>query len=126
MCTKYKTICVVDDEPSICKALKRLLMAAGFNVTTYNSGQQFLDESKETEPDLMVLDMQMPNMTGLDLQKHLLTTGRVIPTIFISANGNDKTKNAAMAAGAVTFFQKPVEESDLLSAIHKSLGIGTQ
>ena len=85
MFKEYPTICIVDDEPSVCKALRRLIISAGFNVITYGSG-------------------------------------RAIPILFISANGTAKTKCTGMAAGAVAFFQKPVDEKDLLTAIHKSIG----
>ena len=122
MCKEYPTICVVDDEPSVCKALRRLIMSAGFNVITYGSGQEFLDDTPAREPDLLVLDVQMPTMTGLDLQKQLIASGRKIPTLFISAHGTAMTKSTAMAAGAVAFFQKPVDEKDLLGAIYKSIG----
>ncbi|MFT5701716.1 MAG: two-component system response regulator FixJ [Desulforhopalus sp.] len=121
MFREYPTICIVDDEPSVCKALRRLIMSAGFNVITYGSGQAFWDEAPMREPDLLVLDVQMPTMTGLDLQKHLIASGRAIPILFISANGTAKAKSTAMAAGAVAFFQKPVDEKDLLGAIHKSI-----
>ena len=117
-----QTICVVDDEPSVCKALRRLLMSAGFNVITYGSGQDFLNDSSGIEPDLLVLDVQMPAMTGVELQNHLIAFGRSIPLLFISANGSARTKSTAMATGAVAFFQKPVDDRDLLGAIHKSIG----
>lgn len=98
-------------------------MSAGFNVITYDSGQAFWDQAPTKEPDLLVLDVQMPTMTGLDLQKHLIASGRAIPILFISANGTAKTKSTAMAAGAVAFFQKPVDEKNLLGAIHKSIDL---
>lgn len=126
MYTEYPTICIVDDEPSVCKALRRLLMSAGFNVITYGSSQDFLNGSHAVEPDLLVLDVQMPAMTGLDLQNHLIASGYTIPILFISANGNARIKSTAMATGAVAFFQKPVDDRDLLGAIHKSIGSSTK
>ena len=122
MFKEYPTICVVDDEPSVCKALRRLIMSAGFNVITYGSSQAFIADPPAREPELLVLDVQMPGMTGLDLQKHLRGSGRAIPILFISANGTAKAKKTAMEAGAVAFFQKPVDEIDLLGAIYKSIG----
>lgn len=121
MLKESQTICVVDDEPSVCKALRRLLMSAGLDVITYNSVQDFLNDSIEVEPDLLILDVHMPVMSGLDLQKHLIATGRLIPILFISANGSVRTKNTALEAGAVAFFEKPVDEKDLLDAIHKAI-----
>ena len=122
MLKEYSYICVIDDEPSVCKALRRLIMSAGFNVITYGSGQEFLNNSLTRDPDLLVLDVQMPRMTGLDLQNHLIATGYNIPILFISANGNARIKSSAMATGAVAFFQKPVDDNDLLGAIHQSIG----
>lgn len=121
MAMERRTIGVVDDEPSICKALKRLLTSTGFEVITYCSSQEFLDDSSHLELDLLILDVQMPGLTGLDLQKQLKSSGYTTPIIFISANGNAQAKDTAMATGAVGFFQKPVDEKDLLGAIHNSI-----
>ena len=117
------TICIVDDEPSVCKALSRLITSAGFNVITYGSAQAFLDDDRTIEPDLLVLDVRMPGMNGLDLQSHLLASGHSIPIVFITAHENDLAKTTAMAAGAVAFFQKPFDEKDLLGAIYKALNL---
>ena len=117
------TVCVVDDDPSVCKALGRLITSAGFNVKTYGSAQKFLDDDHPKEPDLLVLDVRMPGMNGLDLQNHLAASGRAIPIVFITAHENGMAKTTAMAAGAVAFFQKPFDEKDLLGAIYKALNL---
>jgi FixJ family two-component response regulator len=117
------TIGIVDDEPSVCKALSRLITSAGFDVITYGSAQAFLDDKPTSEPDLLVLDVRMPGMNGLDLQNHLAASGRTIPIVFITAHENDVAKATAMAAGAVAFFQKPLDEKDLLGVIHKALNL---
>ena len=119
------TIGIVDDEPLVCRALSRLITSAGFNVITYGSAQAFLDDKPTSEPDLLVLDMRMPGMNGLDLQNHLAATGRTIPIVFITAHENELAKATAMASGAVAFFQKPLDEKDLLGAIHKALNLKT-
>jgi FixJ family two-component response regulator len=120
------TICVVDDDPSVCKALGRLIKSAGFNVITYGSAQKFLNDDHTKEPDLLVLDVRMPDMTGLDLQNHLAASGHAIPIVFITAHENGLAKTTAMAAGAVDFFQKPFDEKDLLGAIYKVLNLNAQ
>lgn len=97
-------------------------MSAGFNVMTYSSSQEFLIDLGTSEPDLLVVDVQMPTMTGLDLQKHLLASGQNFPILFISANGSALTKSTAIESGAVGFFEKPVDEKDLLGAIYRSIG----
>jgi FixJ family two-component response regulator len=119
------TIGIVDDEPSVCKALSRLITSAGFNAITYGSAQVFLDGDPTNEPDLLVLDVRMPGMNGLELQTHLAALGRTIPVVFITAHENELAKARAMASGAVAFFQKPLDEKDLLGAIHKALNIET-
>ena len=117
------TVCVIDDDPSVCKALGRLIKSAGFNVKTYGSAQKFLDENHTKELDLLVLDVRMPGMTGLELQNQLAASGRVNPIVFITAHENGLAKSTAMAAGAVAFFQKPFDEKDLLGAIYKALNL---
>lgn len=117
------TICVVDDDSSVCKAVSRLLTAAGFNVKTYGSAQKFIDSDDKEGISLLVLDIRMPGMNGLDLQKHLAASGHEIPVVFITAYENDRAKSMAMEAGAVAFFQKPFDEKELLNAVYKSLNI---
>ena len=90
---------------------------------TYGSAQKFLDDDHPKEPDLLVLDVRMPGMNGLDLQNHLAASGRAIPIVFITAHENGMAKTTAMAAGAVAFFQKPFDEKDLLGAIYKGLNL---
>jgi len=99
------TICVVDDEPSVCKALRRLITSAGFDVIADGSAQAFLDDKPTSEPDLLVLNVRMPGMNGLDLQNHLAASGRPIPIVFISAHENVMAKTTAMAAGRWPFFK---------------------
>lgn len=117
----FLTICVVDDEPSVCKALRRLISSAGFNVNTYLSARAFLDDLPARTPDLLLLDVQLPDMTGLELQRHLVASGQTTPVVFITAYENDMSRIKAMEAGAVAFLQKPVDERELLGAIHEAL-----
>ena len=123
MYKKLPTICVVDDEPSVCRALRRLMMSAGFNVVTYGSARAFLEDGRAETPDLLILDVRMPGMNGLDLQHHLAAIGSATPIVFISAHEENMVRVNAMGAGAAAFFQKPVDEADLLGAIHEILGI---
>jgi FixJ family two-component response regulator len=84
-----------------------------------------LDDDHPKGPDLLVLDVRMPGMNGLDLQNHLAASGRAIPLVFITAHENGMAKTTAMAAGAVAFFQKPFDEKDLLGAIYKALNLNS-
>ena len=117
------TIGVVDDDPSVCKALSRLIKSAGFRVKTYGSAQDFLDDDHTEGADLLVIDVRMPGMNGLDLQSHLAASGHTIPIVFITAYEDGMAKTKAMAAGAVAFFQKPFDEKDLLGAIYNGLNL---
>ena len=117
------TICVVDDNPSVCKALSRLIKSAGFKVKTYGSAQDFLNDDYSKSSDLLLLDIRMPGMNGLDLQNHLAALGYAIPIVFITAHEDGIAKTKAMASGAVAFFQKPFDEKDLLGAIYKGLNL---
>ena len=97
------TICVVDDNQSVCKALSRLIKSAGFKVKTYGSAQEFLNDDHSESSDLLVLDIRMPGMNGLDLQNHLAALGYAIPIVFITALEDSIAQKKAMASGAVAF-----------------------
>lgn len=116
-------ICVVDDDLSVCKALSRLIKSSGFRVKTYGSAQEFLDDDHTGKTDLLILDVHMPGMNGLDLQNHLMALGYTIPIVFVTAYVDGTTKKKAMEAGAVAFLQKPFEEENLLGAIYKGLNL---
>ena len=124
--TKHsKTICVVDDNSSVCKALSRLIKSAGFRVKTYGSAHEFLTADNAKSSDLLILDVRMPGMSGLDLQNHLAASGHKIPIVFITAHEDGITKKTAMEAGAVAFLLKPFSDMDLLEAIYKGLDLNT-
>lgn len=116
------TICVVDDDPSVRKALSRLIRSSGFIVKTYGSAQECLNDTVVSKVDLLVIDVQMPGMSGLNFQRYLVDLGYTIPVVFITAYENASTKAEAMAAGAVAFLQKPFSEENLLEAIYQGLG----
>jgi len=118
---KYHTICVVDDDPSVCKALSRVIKLAGFKVKSYISGQELLDDNQLGSIDLLILDIKMPITNGFALQDHLIATGFNIPFIFMTAHDIDTAQVIAMKKGAVAFLQKPFDENDLLEAINKGL-----
>ena len=116
------TIWVVDDDPSVCKALKRLLKSVGLSVKTYASAQEFLDDGHMEESGLLILDVRMPGLSGLELQKHLAASGSKIPIVFITAHDNGEAHATAMEEGAVAFLHKPFDDQALFDAIHAGLG----
>jgi len=115
------TIFIVDDDESVLKALKRLIKLAGFKVETFASAHAFLKCGYGERAGLLVLDVRMPEMSGVELQKRLVESGSKMPIIFITAHGNAETCRLATESGAVAFFQKPFEDHALLDAIRTGL-----
>jgi two-component system response regulator FixJ len=121
MSDKCHTVCVVDDDPSVCKALSRVIRLAGFDVRSYSSSQELLDADQFGGIDLLLLDIRMPVMDGFALQDYLSTNGFSVPIVFMTAHDVDKARSKAMEKGAVAFLEKPFVEKDLLEAINKGL-----
>ena len=115
------TIFVVDDDESVRFALKRLMKSAGFKVDTFGSAREFLNTGGTRRTGILVADVRMPEMTGLELQKQLARSGAEIPVIFISAHEDSQAVELALAAGAVAFLYKPFDDQDLLAAIDRAL-----
>ncbi len=120
------TIFVIDDDPSVCKGISRLVRSAGFNVETFASARDFLASGKTDGPGCIILDVRMPDMTGPELQEKLSKTEYSMPIIFLSAHGNVPITAQAMKKGAVDFLTKPVDRDDLLGAIRISLDIAAE
>jgi FixJ family two-component response regulator len=115
------TVYVVDDDPSMREALSSLMRSAGMQVVTFSSAQEFLAISLADSPACLVLDVRMPGMNGLDLQRELGASNRQLPIIFITGHGDIPMSVKAMKAGASEFLPKPFLEEDLLEAIRSSL-----
>lgn len=113
-------IVVIDDDPSVCKALRRLLLTAQMDVETCASGEAFLTRILPREPDCLVLDMRMPGLSGPDLLHRLQAAGRPIPVVFITAHGDEEDG----LAGKTEVLRKPFDDSALLGAIHRAAGNG--
>ena len=112
---------IVEDDPSMRNALKNLLRSVGLDCQLYTSAQEFLDAEKPEVPSCLILDVRLPGMSGLDLQKELGKEDIQIPVIFITAHGDIPMSVRAMKAGAVEFLPKPFRDQDLLDAIQMSL-----
>ncbi len=111
------TVCVIDDDPSVQRSLRRLLHSAGYRVLTYSSAEDFLALSELPHPSCLVVDVRMPGMTGLDLQAAICGTKHDAPIVMISGHADASTFARASAAGAVSFLCKPFEEAALLDAL---------
>jgi FixJ family two-component response regulator len=112
---------VVDDDLSVRQGLERLLRAVGWKVETFASAQEFLARRKENIPSCLVLDVRLPGLSGLDLQKRIMEANREIPIVFITGHKDVPTSVRAMKAGAVEFLVKPFSEQDLLDAIEQAI-----
>ena len=112
---------VVDDDFSVREGLERLLHAAGWEVETFASAQEFLAYRKENKPSCLVLDVGLPGLSGLDLQKRIIEANKEIPIVFITGHKDVPTSVRAMKAGAVEFLVKPFSEEDLLEAIQQAI-----
>jgi FixJ family two-component response regulator len=115
-------ICVVDDDQSVRESLARLIRSVGFGVQVFGSAEAFLNARMDCEPDCLILDIRMPGMTGLELQRALSTSDRDLQVIFITAHGCDREVRArALGAGAVDYLLKPLREEEVLTAIDAAL-----
>jgi FixJ family two-component response regulator len=117
-------IAIVDDDPAVLKALSRLLRSHAFHVYTYESGQEFLASLAKGLPACVIVDLQMPAMSGLELKQRLVRDGLDIPTIMITAHrdaGLDEREKASLVA----FLQKPLQDRNLFAAIDKALGVSS-
>lgn len=124
MTTGRKKIYIVDDDESVCRALKTLLKTFNFEVKTFNSAKTFFDTISHDDPGCLVLDIHMPGLDGWATQKKILDSGSNRPVIFISAELHENAADRALKAGAVGYLQKPVNGQtlvDLINVASKSL-----
>jgi FixJ family two-component response regulator len=112
---------VVDDDLSVRKALVRLLQSAGLEAEAFGSAYEFLARGPCDEPSCLVLDVRMPDLTGLDLQRELKEAGNRIPVIFLTGHGDVPMTARAMKVGAVDVLTKPVNDHDLLQAVRAAV-----
>lgn len=112
---------VVDDEPTVCASVKRLVRSVGIEVQTYSSAQEFLRGKRPDVPGCLVLDVRLPDLSGLDLQQELAKANITLPIIFVTGHGDIPMSVRAMKAGAVEFLTKPYREQDLLEAIQHGI-----
>jgi FixJ family two-component response regulator len=116
-------VAVVDDDESFRGALQRLLKSAGFPVRSFASAEDFLKSGKQPETGCLIADISMPGMSGLDLQAKLRAEHCPIPTIFITAHGDEKMRLQAMRGGAVKFLGKPFDSDILLESVRVAIDI---
>ena len=117
------TVAVIDDDESYRAAIRRLLKAADIPVQSFESAEDFLDSRQQQKTGCLIADIRMPGMSGLELQSKLNSEHCPIPTIFITAHGDEKIRMQAMRGGAVKFLTKPFDGEILLEAVRVALKI---
>ena len=115
-------ISVVDDNDAVRESLKGLIRSVGFAIEVFPSAENFLNSDRLNDTHCLILDVRMPGMSGVELQRRLVTSKRNIPIIFITAHGDEKARSEALKAGAVDYLFKPFSEQALLNAINAALG----
>jgi len=126
MAVATTVVFVVDDDPSVRKSLGRVIASAGYAVEAFASAREFLERVPVSGPCCLVLDVRMPGVTGMDLQKMLAEAVHQIPVVFITGHGDVAMSVAAMKSGAVDFLTKPFASKDLLGAIQRAVDKDTR
>jgi len=119
------TIVVVDDDPAVRKALSRVLREEGLNVETFESAEAFVARPDRRAPACLVLDVTMPGLDGLELQRRLTEEGQAFPIVFLTGHGDIPMSVQAIKAGAADFLTKPVNSDRLISAVRAALEQGS-
>jgi len=120
---KEPLVTIVDDDVSVRRSTRRLLRCCGLRAEVFSSAEDFLESGLAGETTCLLLDVRMPKMDGLELQRQLSETCRLIPIIFLSARASEEEQQRALRAGAANFLRKPVSKEALLRAISAVLEI---
>ena len=115
------TVFIIDDDRSMRQAIQDLVESVGLRAEAFATGQDFLRKQRTSDPSCLVLDVRLPQLSGLDFQRQLAETGVQIPIIFITAHGDIPMSVRALKSGAVEFLTKPFRDQDLLDAIQQAL-----
>jgi FixJ family two-component response regulator len=115
------TVFIVDDDSGMRQAVQDLVESVGLRAESFSTGEEFLKRQRTTDPSCLVLDVRLPQMSGLDFQGQLAEIGMQIPIIFITAHGDIPMSVRALKSGAVEFLTKPFRDQDLLDAIQQAL-----
>ena len=115
------TVFIIDDDRGMRQSIQDLVESVGLRAESYATGEEFLKRKRTNDPSCLVLDVRLPQMSGLDFQRQLAETGMQIPIIFVTAHGDVPMSVRALKSGAVEFLTKPFRDQDLLDAIHQAL-----
>jgi FixJ family two-component response regulator len=114
-------ICIIDDDQAVREATESLIRSFGFRTELFGSAEEFLRWEGRESTGCLILDLRLPGMTGLELQRILAASGDRVPVVFITAHGDEQAQSEALAAGAVDFLRKPFSENALLDAVRTAL-----
>jgi FixJ family two-component response regulator len=117
-----QTICIIDDDESVRKALGRLIRSMGLNAVTFATAEEFFQCTERLTPVCLVVDVHLPGLSGLDLLKKLKAEGQRIPAAVITAYADEQVRAQALEAGAIAFLAKPFDEKSLLDAVARAVG----
>jgi len=115
------TVFIIDDDRGMRQSMQDLVESVGLRAESFATGEEFLRRKPTPDPSCLVLDVRLPQMSGLDFQRQLAETGMQIPIIFVTAHGDVPMSVRALKSGAVEFLTKPFRDQDLLDAIHQAL-----
>lgn len=121
---KELLISIVDDDQAVRESIRQLMRSLGFTAETFRSAAAFLASSRLDQTACLIADINMPEMTGVELYGRLIDAGRAIPTILITAYPDDTVRGRALNDGVVCYLRKPVEEADLLLCVREALARG--
>jgi FixJ family two-component response regulator len=114
-------ISVVDDDESMREAMRGLMKSLGYSAEAFASAEEFLNSRQVPRTSCLIADVHMPGMTGIELHRHLVASGKAIPTILITAYPDDSVRQCALGDGVVCYLSKPFDENELLAFISSSL-----
>jgi FixJ family two-component response regulator len=117
-------ISIVDDDQAFGDSMRRLLKSLGYTVAVFPSAAEFLASPKFAATACLVADIHMPAMTGVELYRHLIETGHVIPTILVTAYPNDSLRERMLTQGVECYLRKPLEEADLIGCLRCAFARG--
>ena len=115
------TVFIIDDDRAMRQSIQDLVESVGLRAESFATGEEFLKRKRTNDPSCLVLDVRLPQMSGLDFQRQLAETGAQIPIIFVTAHGDVPMSVRALKSGAVEFLTKPFRDQDLLDAIQQAL-----
>ena len=121
MATQPLIVAVVEDDASVRRSLERLLTASGFTTESHASAEAFLEAKADQRPGCLVLDIQLPGMSGIDLRRRLTASGSQVAVIFITALEDDGLEREALKAGCLAYLRKPFSGKLLIEAVEKAL-----